>query len=117
MWRTDTTEGFDEWFGGLEKYEQDTVIAAIEVLEEEGPSLGRPLVDTLEGSRFKNMKELRPLGTYLRVIFIFDPRRMAVLLYGGDKENNWKKFYKKAIPIADRLFEEHLENMNKEEER
>lgn len=99
MWRTDTTEGFDEWFGGLEKDGQDSVIAAVEVLEEVGPSLGRPL------------------GTFLRVIFAFDPRRTAVLLHGGDKENNWKKFYKKAIPVADRLFEEHLEKMKKEEER
>ena len=76
-----------------------------------GPSLGRPLVDTIEGSRFSNMKELR-VGS-IRVLFAFDPWRQAVLLIGGDKRNRWEKWYKEMIPLADDLFEAHLEECSR----
>lgn len=76
----------------------------------------RPLVDTLEGSRHPNMKELRPLGTSLRVLFVFDPRRMAILLIGGDKTGRWKEWYEETIPMADRLYDEHLEELREEGE-
>ena len=84
---------------------------AINQLEQDGPALGRPFVDTIRNSRFKNMKELRvsSQGT-LRVLFAFDPTRRAVLLLGGDKskDSRWNDWYVDAIHRADDLFEEHL---------
>lgn len=90
--------------------------AGVELLERLGPGLGRPFVDTLEGSRLTNLKELRPRGGHLRVLFVFDPRRTAILLLGGDKSGRWKAWYAEAIPQAERLYEEHLEQLRQEEE-
>ena len=82
--------------------------AAVELLEEFGPALGRPTVDTLQASRYVNMKELRPRGGHLRVLFAFDPRKTAVLLLRGDKAGRWNDWYEEALPMADELFEEHF---------
>jgi hypothetical protein len=84
----------------------------VRVLEERGPGLGRPLVDTVEGSRHANMKELR-VGT-IRILFAFDPRRAAILLVGGDKRDRWKEFYAQMIPLADDMFDEHLKDLESE---
>ena len=84
---------------------------AINQLEQDGPALGRPFVDTIRNSRFKNMKELRVSSQgALRVLFAFDPTRRAVLLLGGDKskDSRWNDWYVDAIHRADDLFEEHL---------
>ena len=62
------------------------------------------------------MKELRPPGTNIRVLFAFDPRRMAILLIGGDKTGRWREFYEEKIPEADRLYDEHLEGLREEGE-
>jgi len=87
--------------------------AAVEVLAELGPGLGRPFVDTLGGSRHRSMKELRPRGGHLRVLFAFDPRRTAVLLVGGDKTDRWERWYEGAIARADRLYDEHLADLRR----
>lgn len=84
------------------------------MLEEKGPGLGRPWIDTLEGSRHPNMKELRPRGGNLRILFVFDPRRTAILLLGGDKSGEWTSWYERAIPEADRLYDEHLSELRDE---
>ena len=84
---------------------------AIGQLRLEGPTLGRPFVDTILNSRFKNMKELRVSSQgALRVLFAFDPTRRAVLLLGGDKskDSRWNDWYVGAIRRADELFEEHI---------
>lgn len=73
-------------------------------------------MDTLEGSRHVNMKELRPLGTSIRILFAFDPRRMVILLIGGDKTGRWDEWYEETIPVADRLYNEHLEELREEGE-
>lgn len=70
--------------------------------------MGRPLVDTVKKSRHKNMKELRPPTGNIRILFAFDRMRSAILLVGGDKTNRWKKWCDEMIPIADRLFDDHL---------
>lgn len=78
-----------------------------------GPTLGRPLVDRIKGSQLTNFKELRPGSTgrsELRVLFIFDPERRAVLLVAGNKAGNWSGWYRKAIPLAERLYALHLKN-------
>ncbi len=91
-------------------------MAAVDKLEERGPALGRPFVDTIEGSRHSNMKELRPPGGNIKVHFAFDPRRTAILLLGGDKTGRWKEWYEEMIPVADRLYEEYLEELRGEGE-
>jgi hypothetical protein len=106
VWDIEATDQFVEWWDSLPVEEQDPIEAAIDVLEQRGPSLGRPLVDTIVGSRHANMKELRP-GT-IRVLFAFDPKRTAILLIGGDKRDRWQAFYAEMIPIADDLLDEHL---------
>ena len=81
------------------------------VLQEFGPQLGRPRVDTLKGSRHANMKELRfnALDGEWRVAFAFDPRRKAILLVAGDKSGgSEKRFYRELIRKADNRFDAHL---------
>lgn len=87
------------------------------MLEEFGTQLARPLVDTLKGSEFANMKELRfSVGNEVwRVAIAFDPERKAILLVGGDKRGkNQKQFYKRLIKIADERFLGHLNNLQKD---
>ena len=79
-----------------------------DLLEIEGPTLGWPKVDKVKGSKFHSMKELRPAGTSIRILFIFDRRRQAILLLGGDKAGDWKSWYDKNIPIAERRYENWL---------
>lgn len=95
--------------------QQDAVAAAVEILKDSGPSLGRPLVDTIKGSRHSNMKELRPGATgTLRVLFAFDPRRHAILLIGGDKTGRWQEWYDEILPVADDLYDAHLQALRDE---
>jgi hypothetical protein len=101
------TEQFAEWYGDLTADEQKRVDKAVGYLEELGYLLGRPHVDTVNGSRHPNMKELRPSGCPLRIFFAFDLRRTAILLIGGHKSGD-PRFYKTMIPITDRLYDEHL---------
>jgi len=106
-----------QWLDSLDHTTRTSVLATIIVLAEEGPSLGRPLVDTVKGSRHANMKELRPPASgrqTIRLLFAFDPARQAILLVGGDKTNNWQKWYKQNIPIADQRFDQHLQHLKQE---
>jgi hypothetical protein len=90
---------------------------AILVLERNGPAEGRPLVDTITASRIANMKELRPPSagrSEIRILFVFDPWRSAVLLVAGDKSGQWDKWYRTAIPRAEQLYEDYLTERRKE---
>lgn len=101
----------DEWYVDLAKSDQeasDHVTAAIDMLEEAGPTLGRPVVDKVKGANRHNMKEIRPTGTNIRILFIFDPERNAVLLVAGDKTGNWQGWYDTNIPIADSRYDRWL---------
>ena len=100
----------EAWAETLDQDDLEALFAAIAVLRDLGPALGRPLVDTVEGSRHANMKELRPGSTgrtEIRVLFAFDKKRAAILLMGGDKSRDWNRWYKTNIPIADQRFDEH----------
>jgi hypothetical protein len=100
----------ESWADGLAQGDGEALLAAIRVLRDLGPALGRPLVDTVDGSRHANMKELRPGSTgrtEIRVLFAFDKKRAAILLLGGDKSEDWKGWYGTNIPIADDRFDEH----------
>lgn len=101
----------DAWFIELARQDQATsevVAAAIDLLEDGGPTLGRPLVDRIKGSKNHNMKELRPSGTSIRILFVFDPHRDAILLVAGDKAGDWRRWYTTHIPIADRRYDRWL---------
>ena len=102
-------------FQGLPAEIQDELLARVSVLRQFGPSLGRPNVDTLQGSEFNNMKELRfQLDGIWRFAFAFDTERNAVILCGGDKEDKKSKnFYSRLIRTADRRFAAHVESLRK----
>ena len=113
-WEVEYTDQFRVWWDGLTGRQQDAVIDAVQYLEEDGPQLGRPFVDTLVGARYPNLKELRPRGGNLRILFAFDPRRTAILLIGGDKTGRWQEWYREMIPVAEALYEEHLREISEE---
>ena len=113
-WEVEYTNQFGEWWDNLAEEEQEAVTAAVNVLERSGPSLGRPLVDTVKQSRHKNMKELIPPASDIRVLFAFDARRAAILLIGGDKSGEWSAWYDRMVPVADDLFDEHLRELESE---
>lgn len=101
----------NDWFMELAKSDSTAsgaVTAAIDMLEETGPTLGRPIVDRVKGSTNHNMKEIRPSSTNIRILFIFDPSRNAVLLVAGDKSGNWRGWYETNIPIADSRYRRWL---------
>jgi hypothetical protein len=114
-WGAERTTEFDKWWETLTDSEQRKVVASVEALQEVGPIAGRPLVDSVEGSRHSNMKELRVTQT-MRIFFAFDPRRVAILLIGGDKAGKTKRFYKRMIQIADSSYQQHLEMIGKKDE-
>ena len=109
MWEVEFTDEFDAWWESLTENQQDAVNGRVLVLTEEGPDLGRPIVDHIKTSRHPNMKELRASASgNLRVLFAFDPRRQAILLIGGNKDRAWQSWYQQFVPIADDLYDEHL---------
>lgn len=114
-WDVEYTDEFASWWISLTADEQADVNASVELLEHQGPQLGRPHVDTIKGSRHSNMKELRTQsgGKPLRTFFAFDPRRTAILLIGGDKTGD-KRFYDRMVPIADDLYDTYLKEIETE---
>jgi hypothetical protein len=96
-WKSERTDEFEEWWATLTKMERRLVLSSIQSLEESGPATGRPTVDSVKGSRHSNMKELRATRT-IRIFFAFDPRRVAMLLIGGDKAGKDQAFLSTAGP-------------------
>ena len=103
-----------DWLHDLRRTDRASAILvgqAITALLEEGPSLGRPLVDRIKGSSLHNLKELRPGSggtTEIRILFIFDPARNVVLLVAGDKAGQWSTWYRDSIPVAEARYETYL---------
>ncbi|WP_368542557.1 type II toxin-antitoxin system RelE/ParE family toxin [Enterobacter soli] len=111
MWDVETTDRFDEWFYDQSLALKEDVLAAMHILAEFGPQLGRPYVDTVNASAYPNMKELRiqHAGHPVRAFFAFDPSRKAIVLCAGDKTGRVeKRFYKEMIKVADDEFSKHL---------
>lgn len=106
-WDIEVTDEFDAWYAGLNPVDRDAVTTQVDKLEIEGPTMGRPGVDTVKGSKFPNMKELRVDRSVIRIFFAFDPRRTAILLIGASKRGSGR-FYERMISIADALYAEHL---------
>jgi hypothetical protein len=116
MWEISTTERFQVWYEALDDEDRANVLASILVLQSFGPMLGRPHADSVKGSNYKNMKELRiqSKGKPLRAFFAFDPERKAIILCAGKKSGNEKRFYEALIPIADKEYSEHLKSVEEE---
>jgi hypothetical protein len=105
---------FDAWLSGQEEGLQNEVWVLIGLLKRYGPSLSRPYADTIKGSIYPNMKELRIQyrGKPWRILFAFDPNRNAILLIGGTKVGR-QDWYKVHTPIADERFGRYLANLRK----
>jgi hypothetical protein len=119
-WEVDLHDEFVREYRELHKDVQDELLAHIALLERFGPQLGRPRVDTLNGSRHANMKELRfdAADGVWRFAFAFDPKRRAIILCGGDKSGgSEKRFYRQLTEKADGRFDAHLAVIKKQKER
>lgn len=113
-WEVEFHSSFEVEVLTFERDVRVALIAAAKLLSDYGPQLGRPHADTLKGSRYANMKELRFEGGdgEWRAAFAFDPERRAIVLVAGDKSGgSQQRFYKKLIAKADLRFSEHLENL------
>jgi len=114
-WGVEFTDEFGDWWDGLTEGEQESVRASVMLVENFGPALPHPYSSDITTSRYGNMRELRiqHAGRPYRVLYAFDPRRCAILLIGGDKTGN-DRWYDIYVPIADRLYDEHLKTLRKE---
>ncbi|MFJ6615224.1 type II toxin-antitoxin system RelE/ParE family toxin [Streptomyces sp. NPDC091289] len=120
QYRIVVVEPARSWLHQLRQHDRDTLIqvtAAINVLQREGPALGRPLVDRIVGSSLPNLKELRPgssRASEVRILFVFDPARNAVILVGGDKAGQWSGWYRTAIKEAEAAYAAYAASGNEE---
>ena len=114
-WEVEYTDEFETWWDALTEAEQIDVAAAVGLLEAQGPTLGYPHSSAEHGSRHGHMRELRiqHQGRPYRVLYAFDPRRVALLLFGGDKTGD-DRWYERFVPVADRLYDDHLEMLRQE---
>lgn len=102
------------WFRErLTDEECDAIVATAIRLQLEGPALRRPLSGQIKTSRFANMKELIPPTGQIRILYIFDPNRRAILLLGGDKTEDWSGWYSRNVPVADGIYERHLRGLQR----
>jgi hypothetical protein len=107
------TSEFQRWEEGLDPERRAKVAAAISRITHIGPTLGRPHVDVIHGSRVRKLKEARvDRGT--RVLFAFDSNRDPVMLLGGDKTGKWNRWYPRKIQLAERLYLDHERSIGKE---
>jgi hypothetical protein len=111
-WEVISSREFNAWFRGLDAERASQAAAGLRRIGAAGPTLGRPRVDSIKGSRVHNLKELR-LRNGGRVLFAFDPNRRAIALVGGDKTGSWNRWYRKKIPLAERVYFDHLRTFAK----
>lgn len=114
-WEVEYTDEFDGWWNSLGEDEQDAVAAHVLLLERSGPHLGFPYSSGIAGSKHGHMRELRVQhkGEPYRILYAFDPRRAAILLIGGNKAGD-DRWYGTFVPLADKLYDKHLELLKKE---
>ena len=114
-WEVEYTNEFEQWWNGLSEGQQDSVASRVALLAEWGPDLPFPYSSDIRSSRHGRMRELRVqrAGGSIRIMYAFDPRRVSILLIGGDKTGN-DRFYEEYVPKADDLYDEHLCEIRKE---
>lgn len=119
-WDVQVSEEVEALLRSLTDGEFEEISAHIDLLKDHGPSLGRPYADTVKGSRHPNIKELRVKyeRKQFRILFAFDPERKGILLVGGDKVPlGDKRWYPKFIGLADKKYDEHLEELRARKEK
>jgi Uncharacterized protein conserved in bacteria len=118
VWSIKTTDTFDAWLSAQNDTDRARVLATLLVLGLKGPQLPRPWADTVKGSQYGNMKELRiqSRGEPIRAFFAFDVRRCAILLCAGKKVGREKRFYDEMVPLADREFAGYLKALTEKEQ-
>ena len=112
MWSIGYTQEYEDWFSIQEEESKIVINARVILLSEFGPHLGRPYVDIIHGSKYKNLKELRVQykRAVFRILFCFDKSRNCWLLIGGNKKGkNEKYFYNKLIYLAEKLMDKYPE--------
>jgi hypothetical protein len=111
-WDVEYTDEFGAWWDSLTEAEQKDVAFVVGLLEVQGVQLGFPYSSGIAASKHRHMRELRiqHAGRPYRVLYAFDPRRSAILLIGGDKTGN-DRWYHEFVPVADRLYDAHLETL------
>jgi len=116
-WAVEFTHEFERWWTELDEPVQDAIDRAVHLLQARGPTLPFPHSSDVRGSKHGNMRELRvqASGQPHRLFYAFDPRRAAILLIGRSKAGD-DQFYERMIPIADHLYEEHLNELQREEQ-
>jgi hypothetical protein len=114
-WNVEYTDEFGQWWGTLTEAEQESVDVSVRLLETMGPHLPFPHSSGVKGSKHGRLRELRiqRAGRPYRVLYAFDPRRAAILLIGDGKTGN-DRWYDINVPLADRLYDEHLKELEEE---
>ncbi len=121
-WEILLLEPVNDWFLALCKNAPaaaDKVEEAIDELAICGPQLGRPLADRIHGSKIHNLKELRPRvggASEVRLLFVFDSARQAIILVAGDKAGRWSGWYAEAIPLAEERYAAYQHNGREKEQ-
>jgi hypothetical protein len=117
VWKIVMVDEVRQWLHSLRRTDRDTlrqVSDALDLLAIEGPTLGRPIVDRIKGSRLHHLKELRPGSagaSEIRILFAFDPATRAVLLVAGDKAGDWKRWYGRAVALAEHRYEQWIKEV------
>jgi hypothetical protein len=114
-WDVEYTDEFEDWWNQLSEAEQESIMASVGLLESCGPNLRFPHSSGITTSKHDHMRELRTHheGRPYRTLYAFDPRRAAILLIGGEKTGN-DRWYEEFVPIANRLYDDHLDELRKE---
>lgn len=111
-WDVEYTDEFEAWWVDLDEAEQIDIDAVVGLLEEKGPHLPYPYSSDVKGAKYGSIRELRiqHKGKPYRIIYVFDPRRTAILLIGGKKVGG-RRWYDKYVPLAERIYENHLQTL------
>ena len=114
-WSVEYTDEFEAWWAGLTEEEQSDIDAVVGLLEVKGPNLPFPYSSEVKGARYGSLRELRiqHKGKPYRILYVFDPRRVAILLLGGKKAGG-ARWYEKYVPLAERIYEQHLKDLKSE---
>ncbi|MGH7717475.1 MAG: type II toxin-antitoxin system RelE/ParE family toxin [Gemmatimonadaceae bacterium] len=115
IWEVEYSNEFGAWWESLTEGPQDAIDRVVGLLEARGPQLGFPYSSGVTQSRHNHMRELRVQhqGRPIRVLYAFDPRRVAILLLGGDKTGD-DRWYDEQVPVADALYDDHLATLKRE---
>jgi hypothetical protein len=115
MWEVEYTDEFGEWWDTLKEEDQKAIARSVNLLRNLGPNLKFPHSSDVVQSRHGNMRELRSQsqGDALRTFYAFDPRRVAILLVGGEKTSG-NRFYDEMVPKVDKIYDQHLKELEAE---